>query len=69
MEKLEINIITIAGMTGFFAIWYCTGSLAAGWAFLAGAAVVGECTNALAARLDKMRQAIELSNILRGRGE
>ena len=69
MNKIEMNVLTIAGVVGFSTIWYCIGSQAAGWAFIAGVAVVGECANALAARLEKMRQAIESSNVLRGRGE
>lgn len=69
MNRTEINVVTIVGMAGFAALWYFTGSQAAGWAFIAGAAVVGECTNVLADRLDKMRRAIELSNFSRVRGE
>ena len=69
MSRAEQTVVAIAGLVGFSTIWYCTGSQAAGWAFIAGAAVVGECANALAVRLDKMLQAIELSNALRGRGE
>ncbi|OAI44355.1 hypothetical protein AYO43_09250 [Nitrospira sp. SCGC AG-212-E16] len=69
MDRVETTVVTIAGVVGFSAIWYWTDSPAAGWAFLAGAAVVGECANALAARLDTIQQAIKFSNALRGKGE
>jgi len=59
MERAEMIVVTAGGMLGYAAIWYWTGSQAAGWAFIAGAAVIGECTNALAARLDKIREAVE----------
>lgn len=69
MDRAEIYVVAIAGVFGCVTIWFWTGSAAAGWAFIAGAAVVGECASALAARLDKIRKAIELSNVLRGKGE
>ncbi len=69
MDRTETTVVAIAGVVGFSAIWYWTSSQAAGWAFLAGAAVVGECANALAARLDTIRKAVEFSNVLRGKGE
>jgi hypothetical protein len=69
MDQSEIRVIAIAGLVGFGTIWYFTGSQTAGWAFIAGAGVIGECTNALAQRLDRLHEELKLSNSLRNRQE
>jgi len=63
MTQREIYILGIAAMIGQGTIWYYTGSMAAGWAFLSAAIVLGECVDALARRLDQILRAISGKNV------
>ena len=54
MTRRERFTLGIGGLIGFGTIWYYTDSMALGWAFLAGAMIVGECTDSLARRLNEI---------------
>jgi hypothetical protein len=54
MTRRERFVLGIGGLIGFGTIWYYTESMAAGWAFLAGAMLLVECADALARRLNEI---------------
>ena len=58
MTRQERFVLGIGGLIGFGTIWYYTGSMAAGWAFLAGAMILGECVDTLTRRLNEILIAI-----------